>query len=625
MAEIWKDVRFRWLALTGVLVCFFEVLSLSGVEFPNFFSIPFFSVVILLIGHQTLLHGLQALFNLNFRSINLLMVIAVVGAFYLEEYAEAAVVIVLFNLAEHLEDIGIEKSQSSLDKLVEKMPKIAYLKGQEEPVKVSDISIGQVIVIKPFQMIPLDGVVTDGVSYVDEATITGEPLPKDKRAGDEVFAGTLNKSGHIEVKVTQTASTTAFAKIREMTFQAIQNQAETQKFIEKFSYYYTPGIIILALSWTFLPWLALGWPFEYGFSEALALLVIACPCALVISTPISIFSALGNASSNGVLIKGGKYLEALGQIKAMGFDKTRTLTYGEPKVTDVIPFGKHSREDLLSCAAGVELFSEHPLAQSIVDAAKGEGLTPHGVENFESIVGKGAKGDCLVCYDRHHCIGKLQFVLEEHHVPQEVLDRIKTLQNEGKTVIVVSTHNEVEGIIALEDALRPEAGGLVETLKKLGITSVMVTGDHKITAEAVAKKLGIADVRSEMLPADKAKAISDMLHKYGSVGMIGDGVNDAPALALANVGISMSTLGSDTALEAASVIILSNHLDTIPYLVQLGRKTLQIIKFNTAFAVLVKFIFIGLALGGMTNLAFAIFADVGVTLLVVLNSLRLMK
>lgn len=625
MAEIWKDTKFRWLAFAGVLVAIFEFLSLAGITFPPMYAIPFFSVVILLIGHQTLLQGVKALLSLNFRSINLLMVIAVAGAFYLEEYAEAAVVIVLFTLAEHLEDIGIEQSQSSLDRLVEKMPKMALLKGQSEPVPVADITIGQIIIIKPFEMIPLDGLVEEGVSYVDESTITGEPLPKDKRIGDDVFAGTLNKNGHLEVKVTRDVSTTAFAKIREMTFDAIKSKAETQKFIEKFSRYYTPGIILLALTWTFVPWLFWGWPFNTGFSEALALLVIACPCALVISTPISIFSAIGNASSRGALIKGGRYLEALGSICAIGLDKTRTLTYGEPIVTDVIPFGKHSREGLLSCAAGMEMLSEHPLAQGIVDAAKKEGLDLHTVENFESIVGKGAKADCTVCYDSHHCIGKLQFILEEHHVPQEVLEKIQMLQDEGKTVIVVSTHKEVEGIIALEDALRPESPELVADLRGLGITSVMLTGDHEITARAVAERVGIEDVRSELLPEDKAKAVSEMLDQYGPVAMLGDGVNDAPALALANVGISMSQLGSDTAIEAASVVILSNHLETIPFLVRLGRKALQIIKVNTTFAVAVKFLFIGLALGGMTNLALAIFADVGVTLLVVLNSLRLMN
>ncbi|NGX43065.1 MAG: putative cadmium-transporting ATPase [Chlamydiae bacterium] len=621
---MWKNPKLLWLIFSAILVTIFELLSLAGIKLPPSDAIPVFSIIILIIGYRIIWKGLKALVFLNFRSINLLMVVAVVGAFYIGEYEEAAVVIVLFALAERLEDIGIARSKSSLDALVQQIPKYAYVKGMDEPIDAAQVSVGEVIVVKPHHQIPLDGEVIGGQSFVDESTITGEPIPQDKRSGELVFAGTLNKQGVLEVRVTKKAEDSTLARIQEMTFEAFKHKAKTQKFIEGFSSYYTPGIMGLAVFWTLASW-ALGRPFDVGFGQSLALLVIACPCALVISTPISIYSAIGNASSVGVLIKGGRYLEAMGQVKAIAFDKTRTLTYGEPIVTDVVPFGNNTREDLLGCAAGVELFSEHPLAQSVVEAAKREKVTPHEVGGFESVVGKGAKAECLVCYDRHRCVGKLEFILEEHHVPKEVIKEIEKLQGQGKTVIVISTHKEVVGLIALEDEIRPESPAVIKKLNRMGIESVMLTGDHEITAKAVAKHIGIKNVKAKLLPEDKVHEVENLVKKYDIVAMVGDGVNDAPALASANVGISMTTLGSDTAVEAASIVILNDHLDRIPYLIRLGKQTLDMIRFNTGFAIVIKFLFIILAITGIANLAMAIFADVGVTLLVILNSLRLLK
>lgn len=622
---MWKESQLIWLGIGAVFIAVFEFLSLAGIRLPDQIALPFFLIFTLVFGYQTLWHGFQALINFNFRSINALMLIAVAGAFYLKEYPEGAIVIILFTLAERLEDIGIEKSQSAIDQLISKMPKMAQIKGKNQGTTIDQVEVGEIIQVKPFDMIPLDGIVKSGVSFVDEAAITGEPIAQDKREGDLVFAGTLNKNGFLEVEVTKTSSDSTLAKIKELTFEAVKNKPEIQKFIEKFSQYYTPTIIILALFWTFFPWLILLKPFDQGFSQAIILLVIACPCALVISTPISIFSAIGNASSSGALIKGGKYLEIIGQIKAIALDKTRTLTYGDPVVTDIIPFGQTTKDHLLSCAAGIEAFSEHPLAQSITDSAKQRQLNPHKVENFESIIGKGAKADCLICDEKHRCIGKLAFILEEHQVSKEVIQKIEELQKQGKTVIVVSSHKEVEGIIALEDKVRPDSLELVSKLHSMGITPVMLTGDHANAAEAVAKRIGIDQVKADLLPEDKSKAVSDLVKQYGIVAMFGDGINDAPALAVSNVGISMSSLGSDTALEAASIVLLNDRLKLIPFLVRLGQKMLQTIKVNTSFAVAIKFLIVCFALFGITNLALAIFADVGVTILVILYSLRLMK
>ncbi len=622
---MWRDSKFLWLLFAAILVGALEFFALAGIRLPSPIEIPFFLIFILVIGYQTLWHGLYALVTLNIKSINALMLIAIAGAWYLGKYEEAAVVIVLYTLAEKLEDIGIEKSLSAMGTLIEKMPKFVLLKNQDKQVPVEEVKIGDIIVVKPAEMITLDGEVTAGKSFVDESPITGEPIPQEKFVGDFVFAGTLNKQGYLEIKVLKTSKNTTFAKIQELTLEAIQVKAPTQKFIEIFSQYYTPAVIIMAFLWIFVPTVLLGYSLDPWLTRGLSLIVIACPCALVISTPVSIYSAIGNASKRGALIKGGKYLEAIGQIKAIALDKTRTLTYGKPIVSDVIPYGKSSKEHLLECAAGIEIFSEHPLAQSIVEAAKRENLTLHRVENFKSVMGKGVQADCLVCDDKHHCLGKLHFILEEHPVPEIIIKEVEELQKQGKTSVIIATHNEVEGVIALTDEIRPESERLIKELKKLGIVSILLTGDHLSSAQIVANQLGIQNVEADLLPEDKAHMIQQLVQQYQTVAMVGDGVNDAPALALSNVGITFGSIGSDTAIEAASIVILNDRLEVIPFLVRLGRKTIQTIRLNISLAIAIKFIFITLALIGMSNLALAIFADVGVTLIVIWISLRLMN
>ena len=640
--SLWHDTKFRWMMFSVAIVAVFEFFSLAQFDvfkyllagkpdlqpYSRWIAAPFFAAIIVAIGWRTIWSGLRALSKLNFRSINLLMVVAMVGAFYLGEFEEAAVVITLFTLGETLEKFGIATSKSALQALVDRAPKTAAIKdanGQIREIPLAAIKVGDILIVKPSDMIALDAEVLTGASSVDESTITGEPLPKDKHPGDPVFAGTLNMVGYLEAKVTKRAADSTLAKIIETTFAATKTKAETQKFIETFAGYYTPSIIFLATLLVIVPTLLFNQPFNPWFEQAITILVIACPCALVISTPISIYASIGNASARGALIKGGKYIEAIGQVKAVAMDKTRTLTYGRPKVTDVIPFGETSREHLLACAAGIETYSEHPLAQAIVMAANEEKIEIHGVENFQAVMGKGAKGDCVVCYDAHHCIGKLPFITEEHEVQDEIVQKVAALQFEGKTSIVVSSHSGVEGIIALTDALKPESKQTIADLRDLGIAIVMLTGDNHAPAEAVAKEVGITEVKAEMLPEHKADAIKELLAKYGSVAMVGDGVNDAPALALSNVGIAMGAAGSDTAIEAASIAILNDRLELIPYLVRLGRKTILTIRINTAAAVVTKLVFIVLAILGLSSLALAIFADVGITVLVILNSLRLLR
>ncbi|MGH9938058.1 MAG: heavy metal translocating P-type ATPase, partial [Blastocatellia bacterium] len=509
---LWADAKFRWLIFSVAVVAVFEFLSLSGWHLPPRIGAPFFAAIILAVGRRTLVHGLQALTRLNFKSINLLMVIAIAGAFFLGQYEEAAVVIVLFALGERLEEYGVQTSKSALQALVDRTPKTATVKaeGGTKEIPVAEVAVGDVLVIKPSDMIALDAEVVSGSSSVDESTITGEPLPKDKHVGDQVFAGTLNMQGYLEARATKTATDTTLAKIINTTFAATRTKAETQKFIEKFSAYYTPAIIVVALLLAVAPTLFFDKLFEPWLREALTLLVIACPCALVISTPISIYAAIGNASSRGALVKGGKYIEAIGRVRAVAMDKTRTLTYGRPKVTDVLPFGESSREHLLACAAGIESYSEHPLAQSIVEAALAENITLHDARNFEAVLGKGVKADCVACYDKHHCVGKLPFITEEHNAQEEVIARVDALQREGKTSIVISNDREVEGIIAVTDELKPESREAVAELGRLGVETVMLTGDNHAPAQAVAEAVGIREVKAEMLPEDKADAVKEL-------------------------------------------------------------------------------------------------------------------
>ncbi|MBN8568044.1 MAG: cadmium-translocating P-type ATPase [Ignavibacteria bacterium] len=623
MNTLFKDKKFKFLLGAVILVAVFEILSLSNVHLNKYFAIPFFALICIVVGHEVLKKGLLNIVKLNFRSINTLMTIAVIGAFYLGEYPEAAIVIVLYTLGEYLEKIGVQKSKSAIQSLIDNAPKTAVLKKGNKELPIEEIKIDDIIIIKPGSMIPMDGEVVEGTSSVDEASITGEPIPIDKHFGDKVFAGTLNKQGYLEIKVIKTAKDSTLSKIVELTFNATKTKANTQKFIEKFASYYVPSVIIATLLIVVVPVAFTDANFDVWLLKGLTLLVISCPCALVISTPVSIYSAVGNASQKGILVKGGKYLEEMGLVKAIAFDKTRTLTYGTPEVSDIVPFSNYSKADILSCASGYEVFSEHPIAQSIVNKAKEEKIPVHEVKDFMSVPGKGVKGNCTVCYDKHHCIGSLEFVTEEHEVRDEIVSQVETFQKQGKTTIVLSSDKDVKGVIALSDTVKPESKELIQQMKNLGVKTIMLTGDNKTPAKYVAEELGIDEVKAGLLPEEKLDEITLLKRKYGTIAMTGDGVNDAPALATADIGIAMGGNGADVAIETADVCLMNDYLLLIPFLIKLSRKTLQTIKINTGFAIGVKFLFILLAVFGLSNLVLAIFADVGVTILVIANSLRL--
>ena len=655
MRELFKNVKFRWqLAALAVIVPFL-VLSYFSIHAPLWVELPIFGAIIVFFGREVFSSAFRSLIKLKFSNINLLMTIAVIGAIYLRQFEEAAIIIVLFAIGDNLEEFGIQRSQSALKKLVDSTPKTASVKGRQEEVLIKDIEIGQTVIIKPGDIIPMDGKVIYGNSLVDESTITGEPLPKNKYLNDTVYAGTLNGNGYLEVEVTRKGKDNTLSKIIDLTYKSSEKKTSSQKFIEKFAKIYTPAVMAAAILLVIIPVVLLKKPFDYWFSQALTLLIISCPCALVISTPVTIFSAVGNATKKGALVKGGIFLEEMGKIKAIAFDKTKTLTKGSPTVSDIIAFNGFTESEVLACAAGLEAFSEHPIAKSIVKKALEIGAEPHIFKDFKSVTGKGLTGECSVCTDKIHFLGNFRFISENQGNNTDsntdknynadnivnadntcstanadnianndfILKRIDELEKQGKTAIVISDDKRIKGIIAVTDEIRKESKPLIESLLKLNVKPIMLTGDNQASAQFIASNLGIETVKAELLPENKVAELTKLISEYKHVAMAGDGVNDAPALASASVGIAMGATGSDVAIENSDIALLNDNLNLLPYLIRLGRKVAGIIRFNVILAVSIKFIFLILAAFGLSNLSLAIFADVGVTILVIINGLRL--
>lgn len=565
--------------------------------------------------------AIKGLVKQRFLNISFLVVIASIGAIYIGEYAEAAAVVFLFTLAELFESYGIERSRRAVAALLDKSPKVArLLNGTTVPVE--EVPVGAVVAVKPGEQIPLDGLVIKGESTIDEAAITGESVPVDKTVDDTVFASTLNVQGYLEIRVEKASQDSTFARIITLIEEAQASRAPTQAFIDKFARYYTPAVVVLSILIAVIPTLVFGLPFEDWLYRALILLVIACPCALVIATPVAIASSIGGASRHGILIKGGKYLEKLASIKAVAFDKTRTLTYGTHTVTDVIAFGSHSKEKVIADAAGIELFSSHPLAEAIIAYAKEQNIEPHQMDAYENVAGKGGKAQCLVCEARSY-IGNKKLLSESDIDTTAFEADVERLEKAGKTVVLVAEGKEVIGALAISDQVRAEAKEVVTMLKKRGIESVMLTGDNKHSAAYIANLVGITDVKASLLPEEKVTSVKELQAKYKSVAMVGDGVNDAPSLVTSDVGFAIGAGGTDAAIESADITLLSGDLQTIPQSIRLARATVKTIRINIILALGIKVIFLLLVPFGLTNLVFAIAADSGMAVVVILNSLRL--
>jgi len=548
-----------------------------------------------------------------------LMTIAIIGAAIIGEWREGAVVVILFAISEVLEGYSMDKARNSIRSLMEHAPAEALVvrSGKELLLKADDIEIGDIMLVKPGQMIAMDGVIIGGASTINQAAITGESVPVERVVEDEVFAGTLNEAGFLKVKVTKLVDDTTIAKIIHLVEEAQAEKAPSQQFVDRFAKYYTPVIMIVAVLVAVVPPLFFGAGFQEWIYQGLAVLVVGCPCALVISTPVSIVTAIGNGARNGVLIKGGSFLEEAGALKAIAFDKTGTLTKGVPVVTDFVNFT--SDEKLLGVVAALESKSQHPLASAIIKKAA-HLPQDYVVEDFLSITGKGIKG---VVNGTEYRVGNVKLFEE---VPEAVLEKISLLQHQGKTVMIAGTDRGILGLIAVADEVRASSRAVIEKLQQLGIEeTILLTGDNHVTAKAIGHETGVNRVESELLPEDKLTFIKTLKTQYGRVAMVGDGVNDAPALAAATVGIAMGGAGTDTALETADIALMNDDLKKLPFTIKLSRKTLHIIKQNITLSIVVKLLALLLVIPGWLTLWIAIFADMGVTLLVTLNGLRLLR
>ncbi|ARP41750.1 putative cadmium-transporting ATPase [Geobacillus thermodenitrificans] len=589
-------------------------------------AVAMYLAVIVIGGYSLFSTGLRNLARLQF-DMNTLMTIAILGAAAIGEWQEGAVVVILFAISEALERYSMDQARRSIASLMEMAPAEAIIRrgAEEMTVPVEDVRVGDVMIVRPGGKIALDGVVVNGASTVNEAAITGESMPSEKTVGDSVFAGTLNGEGFLEVKVTKRTDETTLAKMIDLIEEAQAERAPSQAFIDRFARYYTPFIIIFALFIAIVTPLWMGGAWLDWVYRGLAVLVIGCPCALVISTPVAIVTAIGNAARRGVLIKGGVYLEQIGRLRAVAFDKTGTLTKGKPAVTDIIVY-EGKRERLLAVAAAIEKRSQHPLASAVVRQAKEEGVSflDVPVDEFQSLTGQGVKA--VVGNETYYIGSPSLFVDMLGRLPDEVEQRIAAFRQEGKTVMAIGTASRLLGLIAAADQLRSSASDTIKAMQRLGVKEVaMVTGDHEQTAQAIGRQAGVSDIRAGLLPEQKLAAIRELKQRYGMTAMVGDGVNDAPALAAADVGVAMGGAGTDTALETADVVLMADDLRQLPYTIRLGSRTLAIIKQNIAFALGLKVLALIAAVPGWLTLWLAVFADMGATLLVTLNSMRLLR
>lgn len=569
----------------------------------------------------------KALYSLRRFSpdMNLLMTIAVAGAIIIGEYFEAATVAFLFSVALLLETWSVGRARKAIAALMDLSPQTARCVEGAETVErpVEDVAVGTRIQVRPGERIPLDGLIVKGTTSVNQAPITGESIPVSKDVGDSVYAGSINESGAFEFESSKPANDTTLARIIHMIEEAQSRRAPSEQWVEKFARYYTPAMMALALFIVIVPPLAFGQPWSEWFYKGLVLLVIACPCALVISTPVSIVAGLSAAAKAGILIKGGTYLEAPARLRAIAMDKTGTLTKGEPQVQRLVPLNGHDERELLERAAALEAHSEHPLARAILRKAEAEGVKAAPAEDSQAVKGKGAEA---LIDGKQYWIGSHRFLHEKTKEPEAVHAEAMRLEAEGHTIVVVGNDGHVCGLISIADEVRAESIEVVKQLKQAGIeTVVMLTGDNEGTARAIGKLTGVDEIRYELLPEDKVEAVKALVAKYGAVAMVGDGVNDAPAMATATLGIAMGAAGTDAALETADIALMSDDLSRLPWLLRHSRRTLTVIKQNIYFSLGIKVVFILLSLAGFASLWMAIAADMGASLLVIFNGLRLLK
>jgi Cd2+/Zn2+-exporting ATPase len=618
-AHVHEHSEGGWIPLAISGATFALGLSIRYLQGPTQASDLLLIATMILSGYKIADIGLRSLLRLHI-SINLLITIAAVGAFAIGHLEEGAAVVFLFNIAEKLEDYAADRARRSIEALMELKPEVATIRsnGGEKVVPVGDVWPGEIFVVRPGDRIPLDGVVVEGASEVNQATITGESAPAVKDLDDDVYAGTINIDGFLAVKVTKIAEETVLARILRLVEEAEESRSPTEAFVDRFARYYTPAVIVLAVLVALIPQLFFQQSLQYWLYRALVMLVVACPCALAISTPVAMISAITSAGRNGVLVKGSTFIEQMSATKAIAFDKTGTLTMGELGVTDVISPDLSERE-LLRRAVALEAKAEHPIAKAIMEKAEEEGVDVVETTDFKAYVGRGVEA----CIDEKTCcIGNLRLFEELGIEPLDGL--VDRLEAEGKTVVLVSEDDCAVGAIALMDKVREGAAESVRELKAGGVRVEMLTGDNETTARAIAERLGLDGYKAHLLPEEKVQAVEELKAEYGITAMVGDGVNDAPALAAADVGIAMGAIGSDVALETADIALMEDDLSRINYLVRLSRAAMGRIRENIAASIVVKLVVAALAFPGWVTLWMAVaIGDMGLSLAVILNSLRL--
>jgi Cd2+/Zn2+-exporting ATPase len=627
-AHAWRD-RLVWGSAALTAAGFLMELTGSAGRVPT----ALFGIAIAAGGAHT---ARRAWVSLRAGSLDIyvLMLVAVAGAIALGEWSEGASVVVLFALAQSLESRAMERARGAIRALMDLAPQTALLKrdGVESLVPVEDVRVGDVVIVRPGEKIPLDGRVTAGTSYVNQAPVTGESLPVEKEAGAEVFGGTINGRGALEVAATRLRADSTIARIIHLVERAQAQRAPSHAFVDRFARIYTPAVLVLALAIAVLPpMLSSAVPTLYPESglwatwiyRSLVLLVISCPCALVISTPVSIVSALAAAARKGVLIKGGARLEKLAAVRCVAFDKTGTLTTGELEVSEVIGLHGAGAREVLAAAASLESRSEHPIGRAIVHRARGDGVGLLSVHGFEALPGQGAQGQVG---PSRVLVGSHRLFDERHLCSPEMHAAAESLAADGRSTVMVAADDVPIGVIGVSDRVRDTARDTVALLRGQGVAHVvLLTGDHESAAGRIARALGVDEYRASLLPDDKVTAIADLRRRHGVVAMVGDGVNDAPALASADVGIAMGVAGSDAALETADVALMADDLPKIPYTLRLSRATTRNIRANIAFSLALKGLFLVMAVGGSATLWMAVVADMGASLLVVANALRLLK
>jgi Cd2+/Zn2+-exporting ATPase len=557
--------------------------------------------------------------------INVLMLVAVAGAMALGEWSEGASVVFLFALAQLLETRAMERARGAIRALMDLAPAEALVRrnGTEQRLPVDDVRVGDVVIVKPGEKIPLDGRVREGESHVNQAPVTGESLPVEKLPGDELFAGSINGRGALDMEVTRLRRDSTLARIIHLVEQAQAQRAPSQSFVDRFARVYTPAVIVLAVVLALVPPLVFGGAWSTWIYRSLVLLVISCPCALVISTPVSIVSALAAAARKGVLIKGGARLEGLAGVRCIAFDKTGTLTRGRFEVTDVVPLDGASPARILSLAAALEARSEHPIGRAILERAESDAVGFPQVTAFQSLPGRGAEGAVT---GHRVVVGSHRLFEERRMCSPQAESALDSLATAGRTTVMVGVNGAAVGVIGVADQIREAAADTVQMLRAQGIEHVvLLTGDHASAARSLASSLGIDDYRAGLLPEHKLAAVQELRRKYGALAMVGDGVNDAPALAAADVGIAMGVAGTDAALETADIALMADELPKIPYVLRLSRATTRNIRANISFSLVLKAAFLVMAVAGAATLWMAVVADMGASLVVIANALRLLR